>query len=116
MSSTRSRPPVDRVSWYDVWNWARELEATWHCYIEFQQWPVRKEGFGGKWDIRCVARWLGVGGKVTREEGVSAIYPQNGTGSLPGAQLKLLLDLDVKLEQLQREEKNGASAQTRFAI
>jgi hypothetical protein len=116
MSRNRSNPPVDRVSWQDVWNWAREVEITWHCYVEFQQWPVRKEGFWGKWDVRCVARWLGVGGKVTREEAVSCVFPQNGAQSLPGAQLKLVLDLDVKLEELAREKKQGASEQGRFGF
>ena len=116
MSRARSSAPVERVTWNDVWNWTRDVERTWHCYIEFQQWPMRKDGFYGKWDIRCVARWLGVGGQVTREVGVSCVYPQNGAQSVPGAELKLLIDLDVKLEELAREEKAGASVQERFAI
>lgn len=107
---------VAQVSWNDVWNWCADLEKTWHCYVEIEQWRVRKEGFYGRWDVRIQARWLGVGGAVTREEGVSGAFPQNDSKTMPGLQLKLLMELDGKLEELEREKKDGAGAQNRFAF
>lgn len=112
----RKRPSEsNQVSWHDVWNWVADLEKTWHCYVEFKQWRVRKEGFYGSWDIQITARWLGVGGAVVRTEGLSASFPQNGQKTLAGVQLGLVLELDRKLEELAREKKDGASVQERFA-
>jgi hypothetical protein len=106
---------VAQVSWNDVWNWVADLEKCWHCYVEFQQWRVRKEGFYGQWDIRIRARWLGVGGQVTREEGVSAAYPRNDVKTLPGLQLRLCMELDRLLTEQAVEKASGAAKQERFA-
>lgn len=103
------------VSWNDVWNWCADLEKCWHCYVEVQQWRVRKEGYYGKWDLRVQARWLGVGGVVTRTEALSCSFPSNQHKSLPAAQMWLLVELDRKLTEAEAEAKNGAGQQTRFA-
>jgi hypothetical protein len=113
----RGRPSeVGQVSWHDVWNWVADLESTWHCYVTIQQWRVRKEGFYGKWDIRIVAKWLGVGGAVVREEAVNGVFPGNAHKTLAGTQLGMVLELDRKLEELAREKQEGAEAQGRFAF
>lgn len=105
----------DRVSWNDVWNWCADLESTWHCYAEVKQWRVRKEGFYGKWDIMITVRWLGVGGVVTRTETVNGAYPNNTSKSLPAHLLRLLVELDAKLSEIEREKRSGALHQDRFA-
>jgi hypothetical protein len=112
-------PQEDRkqtgVSWNDVWNWCADLEKCWHCYVEFKQWRVRKEGHYGKWDVRITCSWLGVGGVVTRTESLSVAYPNNTSKTLPGAQMWLLIEMDKKLEELAREQRSGAVKQSRFA-
>ena len=106
----------DRVSWNDVWNWCADLEATWHCYAEVRSWRVRQEGNYGRWDIMIVVRWLGVGGVVTRSEAVSGAYPNNTSKTLPAHHLRLLVELDQKLTEAEREKRSGALHQDRFAI
>lgn len=101
-------------SWADVWNWCADLEKQWHCYANVQVWRVRKEGFYSRWDVRVECKWLGVGGKVTREEAVSGVFPNNDQKTLPGLLLKLLFDIDKKLSEIEHEEKNGALRQIRF--
>lgn len=104
----------DRISWNDAWNWCADLEATWHCYAEVKQWRVRKEGFYGKWDIMITVRWLGVGGVVTRTETVNGPFPNNTSKSLPAHILRLLVELDAKLTEIEREKRSGAFNQDRF--
>lgn len=105
----------DRISWSDVWNWCADLEATWHCYAEFKLWRVRKEGFYGVWDVQLTVRWLGVGGVVSRTEALAQTFPNNTTKSLPALQLRMLVEMDRKLDELAREKKEGAHEQGRFA-
>lgn len=115
MKSYEDDRKVPNVSWNDVWVWIADLEKCWHCYVVFSQWRVRKEGFYGQWDIRIEARWLGVGGAVVRTEAVSMAFPRNDTKTLPGLQMRLCMELDKKLSELEREKRSGAGQQSRFA-
>jgi hypothetical protein len=110
-----TRETKQQVSWHDVWLWCADLEKIWHCYVQFQEFRVRKEGFAGVWDVRIVAKWLGVGGAVTREEAISVQWPNVNARTQAGQYLALIVELDRKLTELEAEKRSGAHGQDRFA-
>jgi len=95
------------VSYKEVFYWADEVERAHHCRIHFEWYLVHKEGLGPKWDIRAVAKWMGVGGQCLKERGESAAYPHPDYQSPAGCMITLIYRLDRHLT----EEADEAASQ-----
>lgn len=94
------------VAMRDVYEYVDSLEKYWHVSIHIEIWPIRKEGFWGQFDVMVVAKRASVGSNFVFEQGTSGRWPTHEASTMSGLYLRLLLQLDHKLEERARDEES----------
>lgn len=110
------RPPAYAgLSYFELLDWVRQCENTWHCHIHYELHPPMKRQQGIAWNIRCVARWHGAKGEQIEELGAGGVWPCNNHQTLVGLELALLNELDRKIQERAQVAARAELGQLRLA-
>jgi hypothetical protein len=102
------------ISYFDLLDWARNLESAWSCHIHYEMHPPTPGMQGVAWIIRCVARWYGETGKLLKERGEGSVWPNRDHKTLCGLELYLLTLLEQKIQEEASEKEKSKRGQHRL--
>jgi len=105
----------DGISFWDVREQADALGHLFHCIVHFELHLPMRRNTAVAWQVRCVARWYDVQGRVMRERGEGADWPNIDSKTFAGLEFLLIRRLERKLtDELIDEERAAADQQRLF--
>lgn len=102
------------VSFWDVRAQAEEVGRLYQCIVHLEMHiPVRTDQ-SHSWYVRAVARWYDERGRVTRERGEGAHWPNVDAATFSGLEFLLVTRLERKITDEVSDEARRAQTQGRL--
>ena len=102
------------VSFWDTRAQAEEVGRLYHCIVHFEMHLPMRSNFDHSWYVRAVARWFDEKGRVVKERGEGAQWPNVDASTFSGLEMLLLARLERKITDEVSDEARAARLQGRL--